>query len=222
MATRFRLTSDTTAPDISPAFQSYSHTNTARRILLTTDTSALTTTAYTPDAADHLVAGDAAHVQFVSDALVAQTFSAGDAFKYAIQCLEANAGNNLQTQIWIGLYSNDGSTLLATLRSKVADTSPAELATTLTNRFYSGTFSGGYTCVGGERLVVEFSFVGTPTAAGGVQGHNGSMRWGGNGAGGDLPEDDTTTGTTFNPWIEFDTLILSLPIVHFGQYWPIG
>lgn len=208
MATRFRLTSSTTAPAVSPAFNdgvAYAHENPTnpRRKLLTTDASALTTTAYTPDAADHLVAGDALHFQFVSDPMNSGiAFTSADVIKFAIQALEANAANNLQVRLFVKIVSEDGATLRRTLRPNVNE--GTEVATALTNRFLSTTQSGAtYTTVSGDRLVVEFSLQGTPTAAGGTQGHNGSLRWGGAGAGGDLPENDTDTGTTLNPWIEF-------------------
>lgn len=207
MAIRYRLPSSGAAA-VSPATQSYSHTQATRRPLPTSDSSALATQAYTPDAGDHLVAGDAHHIQFVSDALAANLrFASGQAFKYAIQCLEAHTNNNLTLQVWAGIYSSDGSTLLATIRSKVADNT--ELATALTNRFFSGTLDGSYTTTGGERLVVEFSVVGTPAASSGTQGHNSSLRWGSAGAGGDLPENDSSTGTTLNPWIEFDPIAIA-------------
>ena len=205
MATRFRLTASTTAPAVSPALQSYSHNApaTVRRQLVTANGGALTTTAYAPDAADHLVAGDALHGQLVSEPMNAGIqFTNGDVIKWAMQCLEANAGNNLNLAVWAGIYSQDGSSLQRTLIAKTEETT--ELATSLTNRFHSTTQSGAtYTTVAGDRLVVELSVEGTPTAAGGVQGHNASLRWGGNGAGGDCPENDTETGTTVNPWIEF-------------------
>jgi hypothetical protein len=200
MATRFRLPATGTAA-VSPALQTYTHTGTTRRPLPTTDATALATTAVTPDAADHLVAGDTFHRQFVSDGVVAQTIPSGITVKCAVQCLEAHTNNNLVLQLWVGLYDAAGTTLLATLLAKTADT--LELATTIQNRFLSATTTAGYTCTGGERLVVEFSVTGTPgPAAGGVQGHNASLRWGAAGAGGDLPENDTEAGTTFNPWFE--------------------
>jgi hypothetical protein len=205
MATRFRLTADATAPAVSPAMQSYSHTQTTRRQLTTTDASTLATAAYTPDAADHLVAGDAHHVQFVSAPMNSGlVFTSGDTLKFAVQCLEAHAGNNVPLQCFVSVVSEDGNTVRATLRSKVSE--GTELATSLTNRFLSTTLSAGYTTVAGDRLVVEFSVVGTPTGAGGVQGHNASLRFGGSGAS-DLPENDTSTSTTENPWIEFVTNI---------------
>lgn len=129
-------------------------------------------------------------------------FNSGDTLKWAIQCLEAHANNNLNLQTFISIVSQDGGTVRRTLLAKTEE--PTEMATSLTNRFHSTTQSGAnYTTVSGDRLVVEFSYEGTPAAAGGVQGHNASLRYGGNGAGGDLGENDTDTGTTLNPWIEF-------------------
>lgn len=206
MATRLRFAFVTAT--VSPAIQSYTHTQTVRLKLLVTDTSALTTGAYAPDAADHIVAGDSHITQFISDPMAAgNVFTSGDLLKLCAQFLEAHAGNNLTAQVWVGIYSEDASTLRATIRSKVAPNA-TELATTLTSRFLSTTLSGSYTTVSGDRLVVEISATGTPTATGGVQGHNFSMRAGGDGAGGDLLENDTQTGTTLNPWIEFATTIV--------------
>ena len=208
MATRFRFPSSGTSP-ISPALQTYTHTPTTRRFFLRTvddANSALSTVTEAPDAADHIAAGDLFIAQFISDPLAEQTFTSGDAFKLALQTLEANAGNNLFLQIWMGIYTGSGGTLQSTIRSKVLD--GTEVATTLTNRIFNSTLSATYACLKGERLVVELSLSGTPTATGGVQGHNGSIRLGSNGAGGDLAENDTETGTTFNPWIEFANTIV--------------
>lgn len=205
MATRFRLTSDTTAPAVSPATQSYSHAGPTplRRQLLTADSSSLGNVAYTPDAADHLVAGDALQAQFVSAPMAAGIqFTSGAAIAFAVQCIEDNAGNNVAVQFFASVVSRDGSTVRRTLRSKVSE--GTELATSLTNRHLSTTQDGAtYTTVAGDRLVVEFSVTGTPTASGGTQGHNATFRWGGGGAGGDLGANDTDTGTTLNPWVEF-------------------
>jgi hypothetical protein len=205
MATRYKFTDSTTAPAVSPATQAYSHSNPTnlRRQLLTTDSSALATTAYTPDAADHLVAGDSLHRQYVSNPMAASiTFTSGDTIKWALQCLEAHTNNNLNLAIFVSIVSEDGNTVRRTLLAKTEE--PTELATSLTNRFHSTTQTGAtYTTVAGDRLVVEISVEGTPASAGGVQGHNASIRWGGAGAGGFLGENDTDTGTTLNPWIEF-------------------
>jgi hypothetical protein len=203
-ATRFRLPSAGT-PEVSPATQSYTHTGGTARPLLTTDTSTLTTTALAPDAADHIAAGDTYFFQGVSPRLAGQVIGSGATVKLAIQCLEANAGNNLFIQLWIGIVSPTG-TALQTLLAKTADNT--ELNTTIQSRFMSPTTTAGYTCSGGERLVVEISVVGTPVATSGTQGHNASLRFGGSGAGGDNGENDTDTGATLNPWIEFNPGVL--------------
>lgn len=188
---------------MSPALQAYTHVPVIiRRPLLTVpDASALAQITRTPDAADHLVVGDTFHVQFVSEPLAAQTFTSGDAFKYAIQCTESHSGNNLFVRVWMGIYTGDGTTLQSEIRGKIND--DLEMVAALTNRFNSNLLSTTYACNPGERLVIEFSQGGTPTAAGGVQGHNGSFNWGCAASSGDLPENDTETGTTFRAWLEF-------------------
>lgn len=209
MATRFKLTADETDPAVLPAVRgTYSHTEATvdRRQLKTADTSTLALNTYSPDGADHLVAGDSLNVQFTSEPMAAgNVFTSGDTLKMAVQCQETNGANNLFVQIAVFVVSSDGGTLRATLRSEVLDNT--EMPTAVTNRFVSTTLSAGYTTVANDRLVVELSYSGTPTGAGGVQGHNGSFRFGGSGASGDLPEDDASTSTTHNPWIEFVTTI---------------
>jgi hypothetical protein len=206
MATRFRLPSSGSA-DVSPAFQSYTHANsTTRRPLPTSDSSALSSVAQTPDAADHTgVNGDTFHAQFVSAELPANVaFSTADTVKYAIQGLEAHGGNNLFVQLWVGVYSSDGSTLQATLLTKSLD--GTEIVTAIeSSRTASHNLTSSYTTVAGDRIVVEFSVSGTPGGGGGIQGHNATLRWGSDGAGGDVAETDSDQATDVNPWIEFST-----------------
>jgi hypothetical protein len=200
--TRYRLPASGAAA-VSPAIQSYTHTQSTRRPLPTSDATALATQAYTPDAADDPDPGDAHHVQFVSDALTTATvFDVGNAIKCAIQGLEAHAANNLNVQLWVGVYSNDGATLRQTLLGKTEQAS--ELGTALAGRFLSTTVANAYTTIAGDRLVIEVSVEGDPGGGGGVQGHNASLRWGSDGAGGDLAESDGETGTTLNPWFEIE------------------
>ncbi|HEX5016875.1 MAG TPA: hypothetical protein VFX15_04750, partial [Actinomycetes bacterium] len=123
------------------------------------------------------MAGDVGVAQFVYGPIAKQTFSSGAAFKYAVQCLEANAGNNLQAQIFIAIVDGAG-TARGTIRSKVAEGN--EVNTSLRNVFYSGTLDNTVNAEDGDYVVIELSFTGTPTAAGGTQGHNGTMRFGGN------------------------------------------
>src|SRR3990167_5617617 len=201
--TRFRLPASGSAA-VSPAIQSYTHTQTTRRPLPASDATALATQAYTPDAADDLDPGDAHHVQFVSAGQTSgDSIASGATVKFCVQGLEAHTGNNLFIQIWVGVYTNDGSILQETLLAKTLDN--LELSTGISSRTFSAITSAGYTFTSNnERIVVEFSVSGDPQTGGGVQGHNASLRWGSNGAGGDLLENYTQSGTTLNPWFEID------------------
>lgn len=207
MATRFYFP-DALVADLSPTIGSeWEHQNVVRgALLLAVDTSALATTAYTPDGADDLVDKDAHHRQYVSAPIAAQTVSGN--VKAQFQCLEANAGNNLFLTVKVFVCGSDGATketLLAITRDPTL-----EVGTALTNRTFSSIALASATVEEGDRIVVEVGLGGLPTAAGGTQGHNGSLRWGCSAAGGDLPENDTDTGTTLRPWIEFDGNIVFL------------
>jgi len=215
MPTRFRLPSGGTADVTPPLFGSYTHSGSQRLAPMPTaamgDSTALTTTAITPDNADHIVAGDTLHWVGVSEPLSPQTI-ASQVLKGAIQCLEAHTNNNLFIQLLVVVVSNDGQTLLGTLLAETIDNT--ELATTIQNRFFSFT-TAAYTITAGQdgaRIVVEISVQGTPVATSQTQGHNASLRFGSSGAGGDLPEDDTSTGTTLNPWIEFANVLTFAPV----------
>jgi hypothetical protein len=211
MATRFRLTTVDTDPAVLPAHSTvpavYTHIRTGTpeyRQLLTVDSSTLTTLNYVPDSTDHLVAGDSLFTTYVSAPIAAGVvFTSGETIKFAVQAIEAHANNNLSVQIWVGIYDSVGTTLQRAIRSRVTD-SPELVVTPATNRFLSTTQDGAtYTTAANDVLVVEWSLQGTPTATTGTQGHNGTFTFGSAGAGGDLPENDTEAGTTFNPWIEF-------------------
>lgn len=202
MATRLYFPETEAAPVTppAPAGADWEHVNSLQRKLLqSADSSTLTTTAYTPDAADHLVNGDAHHRQYVSDPLEAQTLSGNVTAQ--MQCLEAHANNNLSLTIKILVCSNDGSSTVATLLAITRDGS--EVNTSLRNITFNSVALSSYACSAGERLVIEIGLGGTPTAAGGTQGHNGSIRWGCDASSGDLPVDETQTGTTYRPWLEF-------------------
>ena len=218
MATRLYFPS-TGTPDISPTINNggeWEHSNGVRRPLVTTvGSSALSTDAYTPDAADHLTDGDALIYQYIlTDKLAAQTIS-GQTVKWQFQCLEAHANNNLFLTLKIFVCGNDGTikeTLLAIRRDST------EVATSLTNRGDTATISSA-TVEDNDRIVIEIGLGGTPTATGGVQGHNGSIRFGESASSGDLPEDDSTTATTYRPWLEFaNTLILNQPVTQSSTF----
>ncbi len=203
MATRLYLPESLAAPvtPVAPTAD-WGHINSLQRaLLITPDGSALTTTAYTPDAADHLTNTTAHHRQYVSDPLEAQTLSGN--FTAQIQALEAHANNQLFLTIKILLCDQTGATTRATVLAITRATS-LEFGTTIANRTFPSTALTSTVVTPGDRLVVEIGVGGNvTTAASQVQGHNGSLRFGCSAAGGDLPVDETATGTTLRPWIEF-------------------
>jgi hypothetical protein len=203
MATRLYF-SDTAAAQVTPPAPTadWEHINSVTRLLVNApDASALATTAYTPDAADDLTDKDAMHRQYVSEPLDAQTLSGNVTGQF--QCSETFANDNLFLTLKILVCNNSGSATQATLLAITRATS-LEIATSLTNRTFPSTATSSFACALGDRLVVEVGAGGNITSGtGGVIGHNASIRWGCSASGGDLAVNETETGTTFRPWIEF-------------------
>jgi len=199
MATRFYLPSSGTAP-ASPAISAeWEHVQTTRRPTKTTKSStAMANQAYSPDAADDHTDKDSHFFQFVSDPLTAQTII-GQTVKIQVQGSESNAGNNCSLTWKLFVCSNDGTTIKETLVAIRRD--GLELTTSIVNRGDSGTVILAV-LEEGDRLVLELGIGGLATAAGGVNGHNGTLRMGDDQAS-DLAENDTETGSTFNGWFEF-------------------
>jgi hypothetical protein len=201
MATRFYfpLTQSAPATPLAAGSEWEHNNNLARRLVTAADVSTLTDVAYTPDASDHLVDNDALHRRYVSSALAAQTISGN--INGQFQCLEAHANNNLFLTLKVSVISSNGATeravLLAITRAST------ELATTLTNRSFPATALTSYACAAGDRLLVEVGVGGNSANTSGTQGHNATIRWGGTATSGDLPVDETTTTTTYRPWVEF-------------------
>lgn len=208
MATRFYLPSSGTA-DVSPTVGAeWEHSNAVRRPTSPVKSStAIADTSYSPDGADDLTDKDSMFVQFVSIPIAAQTIAA-QTMKYALQGSETNAGNNCFVTVKAYVVSNDGATVRGTLLAIRRDAT--ELATTVTNRTDSATTTS-VVASANDRIVFEFGIGGLPTAAGGVQGHNGALRFGDN-QGTDLAENDTDTASTNNPWVEFANDITFAPV----------
>jgi hypothetical protein len=209
MATRFYLPATLAAPVAPPAPSGadWGHINSvARQALTTPDSSTLATVAYTADAGDHLTAVNAHHRQYVTDALEAQTIAA-QTFSAQLQSYELHANNNLFLTMKVYVVSNDGSTAKETLLAITQNGIEVVGPNTVRNNSFSATLTAA-TLEAGDRIVIEIGLGGTPgPAAGGTQGHNGQMRWGCDASSGDLPVDDTTTGTTYRGWVQFaDTL----------------
>jgi hypothetical protein len=213
MATRFRLENNEGGTIIPAVGGTYTHERSAAPASLTV--SALSTfvesKAYSPDGSDHLVSGDSRISRFIGEPMDAGIgFVTSDTVKYAVQCFESNANNNLFLQLAVHVISQDGNTLRSTIRGKVSD--GTEMATTHTSRTSSHNLDANYTTVSGDRLLVEISGAGLPSASGGVQGHNWGLRIGSGGASGDLLENDAQTDIELNPWIEFSRTITFLVI----------
>ncbi len=209
MATRCYFPASLVA-DVSPTISGtdWEHiegTPVRRKLVLgSPDDSTLADQAITFDAADHLVNGDACWRQYVSEPLPAQSLAGN--VKAQFQCSETNAGNNLFVTLKLYVVDAAGSSVTGTLLAITRDAT--EAGTSLANRAFGSTALTNVNLAVNDRLVVEVGLAGTPTAAGGVQGHNGTLRWGGVASSGDLPENDTEAGTTFRPWLEFSQTVL--------------
>lgn len=202
MATRFYIS--TAAAPVSPiapgAEWEHVSSNADVALLVVADSSTLTTTAFTPDSADDLTNKDSMHRQCVSAPLAAQTISGNVTAQF--QALEANAGNNLFLTMVFKVISNDGTIERATLLA-ITRAPGAEFTTSLRNTTFDSVALTNYTCIAGDRILIEVGQGGTCTAAGGTQGHNGSLRIGCSASSGDLLVNETEAGTTYRPWIEF-------------------
>ncbi len=198
--------------DLSPtAGAEWEHVNALRRPMSTAKAgSAFAATTYTPDAADHLVNGDALVCQFVSEPLAAQSIPAQTA-TLTVLGLEADNNNNLFLTWKLYLVNAagtpvSGGTLVAIRRDG------AEFPLTQASRT-DGATTTAVTATAGDRLVLEIGLGGTPTAGGGTQGHNGSLRFGDPTGGADLAQSDGVTADAA-PWLDLPstTLLFGTPV----------
>lgn len=207
MPSRFYLPSTSTAA-VSPTINTGDwtlHQNTVRREMdIAKLGSTLTQFDYIPDAADHLVDGEACAIQFVSKGLGAQTISA-QTVTLVIQSQEPNAGCN-QAMSWkLYVVNAAGSSVVGTLVAYRRDNN--EMLHVAGGGRVSRTDSttcSSLAVSNGDRLVLEVGSGGLPTAASAVQGHNPTF-WFGDSSATDLPNSDSDTTTTKNPWLEFAT-----------------
>jgi len=183
-----------------------------RRLLTGPDTSTLTSTAYNPDAGAHEVTGDSNHRSFVSDPLDGDQIIMGR-FEAQVQGFESSANANLFVTYGVRVVSNDGSSVRGTLLSVTRDSVSEMQITSIRNQRLPLTNLTPVSALNGDRVAVEAGVGGVPAGAGN-HNHNATLRWGCSASGGDLPEDNTETGTTLRPWCEFVT---SLKF----QQWPL-
>jgi hypothetical protein len=173
------------------------HVNGSQRLKMVLDriNSALSTVAYAPDAADHLVDLASMHSQYVSDILPPQAIAAQQII-FGIRCLEAVATNNLWPAWKLYCVKADGS--LPALATIVAwfKSATAEMATAITG--YCETRAGSAVTLNEPwRLVLEFGADGLPTNTA-TDTHNHSFAVGdplATGAG-NMPQQADTTACT--------------------------
>ena len=153
--------------------------------------SALTTLAYNPDAADHLVDLATMVAQFVSEILPPQTIGA-QVITVGARTLEVAASNNLNEAWKLYAVNVAGTTVLATLvpwfKSAIG-----EMATALTG-YCEGRTSSAVTLNEPFRLVLEVGADGLPVNTA-TDTHNCSWVFGETFAAGalNLPQDGDTT-----------------------------
>lgn len=194
MSTCFWLPSSGAAP-VSPTVDGgWGHNSGNSRVMnLTRGSSALTTLAYNPDGADHLVNVDSMVCQFVSVILPPQVIAAQLAFLNAL-ALEVASSNNLQLSWGLRAFNVAGSSALGTLLA--IGRNGVEVGTALTGASSSRTTTA-FTANEPFRLCLEVGLGGTPTNTA-TDTHNGSIQFGEAPSSGTVPtfpqHADTTTG----------------------------
>lgn len=149
--------------------------------------------------------------QYVSVALAAQTLTG--TFKMYMLSDEEIAADNVATQVVIKVVSNDGLTVRGTLYAGDTDTtnppSNENNAGAEVNRAYPRGNTGAGQAISslaiseGDRLVVEFGVRMRGASRLDVQNDYNT----GSAGSTDVPENETDTTSTFNPWIEFSGAI---------------
>ena len=198
MATILYFPSSGSAPvSPTPAAADWTlHVNTVSRPLnFTRGNTALTTLAYNPDGADHIVDGTSMIAQFVSQILPPQTINAQQVC-WGARALEAAASNNLFPTIKIYGCSVDGTTNLGNIKN-IFRSAVAELATAITGVCEAFATTGAVTFNVPWRLVVEIGVGGLPVNTA-TDTHNASFAFGDPLATGaqNLPQNADTTACT--------------------------
>lgn len=208
MSTCFWLPSSGAAP-VSPTVDAgWGHNSGNSRIMnLVRGTSALTTLAYNPDGADHLVDVDSMVCQFVSVVLPPQAITAQLVFLNVL-ALEAAASNNLQLSWGLRAVNVGGTSVLATLLA--IGRNGVEVGTALTGASSSRTTTLA-TLTEQFRLCLEVGLGGLPVNTA-TDTHNGSIQFGEAPASGTVPtfpqHADTTTGGP--PFLLFSENLVTL------------
>lgn len=219
MATRFYYeTADPPLPGaqvpaipITPAFDgSWESVPVANRRWLTTEKFNTDYDEISASSTQNTGTYDVAWAQFISAPLAAQTISG--TVKGQLQARENNADADMRAQIVIRVITADGTTVVGTLLASDGAALSSEFGSssvTETNRKFplAASSPAALTSTGvsaGDRLVVEVGYRAHNTLN---AARTGVMGYGSGGSSGDLPEDETQTGSTWAPWLEFSGTI---------------
>jgi hypothetical protein len=147
--------------------------------------------------------------QYVSDPIAAQNITG--TVKGQLLGMESAANQDMVSAIGVRVVSNDGSTVRGTLLSITYPVLAGnEYGTSHANRYTPvSTAVSSVTAQNGDRIVIE---IGCYRYAAGNPPGRCTQRFGDDGAT-DLPEDQTTTTDTYNPWVEFSADFRFLPSV---------
>ncbi len=152
--------------------------------------------------------------RYVSAPLAAQTISGQ--VRGVVRALESSTSMNAFAQMRVRVYSNDGQTIRATVLDRHTNSLSSEYGTALANRKHpltatntdtNGTPLTSYTCVAGDRLVLE---IGLRVANTSTSSFTGTHEYGDPVAGTDLVFDDAGTAQGV-PWVEFTQAIAFPP-----------
>lgn len=149
---------------------------------------------FTKDSSSNL---DVACYQFIYGPLQAQTISGN--VKAQVLVNENVSGANAYLQMNIRVIAPDGSTVRGTALAH--STYGNELVTTVTNHTFPSTALSSVAAQEGDYLVIEMGYRGT-----GATTSSSSFYMGDDGSE-DLPENETSTSSSPNPWIEFSNYI---------------
>lgn len=158
-------------------------------------------TAYGPITLDATsVTASTLFATFVSSPLAAQTISG--TVKGQFRAVISATLSSINTQVVITVVDPAGN-ILATLLS--ATPGNADITTTSTNRMTPpSTAFTSYTCHTGDRIVIEIGMVRSVA----TNARTGTIVFGQGVSSTDEPEDNTTTTTTMNGWMEFSNTII--------------
>jgi hypothetical protein len=197
----FSAASDTTG--ITPSFDGgWNYTTEAvRRDILTAKSASESLTVGVQIGAWSNTAGQTAlDRQYLSGPLQAQTISG--TFKGQLMVREYNNADNVDRLfVAVKVVSSDGATVRATLFSLANASTTAEFINNATHRnkiIANGDALSSYTCIEGDRLLVEIGY----SNSGSGTTPEASAKWGAPSSGSDLPENETQT-TDGVGWLEF-------------------